>query len=777
VLRKISLGLLLMLVLAAVSLSRPMSGITVSISPTNKAITVGGDQTFTATVSGSMTTTAVTWAVNGIAGGNSTLGTVDSTGHYKAPSTPPAGYTVTVSATSVEDPTVSASTTVYVIWYKPVMTGLNPSSIPLGAFSLSVTGSSFVPGAQVLWNGSALQTTYNSSSSLTATGNATANASVQISVTNGPGSFSSPVYILVVGTGGSTTTTNNPPPPPPPSPITVNVSPATVTIAPGASQQFQATVLNTSNQSVSWLINGKAVPDPGTGSVDPTGLYTAPAIPQVPGVYLVSAVSAANGASVGTAVVTVRDPQAYSYARFLNQATFGPTPQSMAHISQIGIPAFIDEQFAMPESPMPMGDIYAATNQFYFNLGLGQDQLRQRVIYALSEIFVIARNKNVNGDEIIPWLQILSKDAFGNYLTLLKDVAKDASMGHYLDLANSGVYGGAANENFPREVMQLFSIGLEQMNIDGSYQLDALGNPIPTYTQFDVQQLAKALTGWTYDNATHTVPNGGYYAGPMVPYPAGHNTQSKTVLGVTIPANQSVQQDFDSAMNIIFNHPNVGPFIATRLIRALVTSNPSPAYITAVAQKFNDNGSGVRGDMQAVIREILTNPEARNDNPPPTFGRLRTPVQFLLAFDRQMNYPVATASGFNYLMYGMDEGILDPPSVFGHYSPLFRIPQGGGLFGPEFQIFASSDAVNRANFLYGMLYQYPSQPLINAFINLGGNPTALINAVDNALLYGQMLSTTRTAIQNSLAAMPDNNQRAIEAIYLTSLSAEYQVQH
>src|SRR5216684_465017 len=168
--------MLLIIGLAAVSLSRPMSGITVSISPTRVAVVVGADQMFTATVSGTMNTSAVTWAINNIAGGNSTLGTVDSTGHFKAPATPPPGYIVTLSATSVEDPTVTASTNIYVLWYKPIMTGLNPSSIPLGAFTLSVTGSNFVNGAQVLWNGAPLTTSFISSSSLQATGNATANA-------------------------------------------------------------------------------------------------------------------------------------------------------------------------------------------------------------------------------------------------------------------------------------------------------------------------------------------------------------------------------------------------------------------------------------------------------------------------------------------------------------------------------------------------------------------------------------------------------------------------
>jgi hypothetical protein len=262
----------------------------------------------------------------------------------------------------------------------------------------------------------------------------------------------------------------------------------------------------------------------------------------------------------------------------------------------------------------------------------------------------------------------------------------------------------------------------------------------------------------------------------MLPMPARHAGGAKAFLGGTLPAGQTIQQDLDGAIDIIFSHPNVAPFISTRLIRALVTSNPSPAYIKAVADVFNDNGYGVKGDMKAVIKAIIENPEARNDNPPGNFGRLRTPQQYLIAAARGLNLGLSSVSGFNYLMENMNEGVLDAPSVFGHYSPLFRIPNGGGLFGPEFQIYSASDAVNRANFLYQVLNVYPFNPQISPFINIAGNPQTLIDAVDNALLFGRMSQTLRDAIFNSLSAMPDSNQRAINAIYLAAMSGEYLVQ-
>ena len=194
---------------------------------------------------------------------------------------------------------------------------------------------------------------------------------------------------------------------------------------------------------------------------------------------------------------TLVDPQAVSVARFLEQSTYGPTPALITRIKQVGISAFIDEQFAAPQSAWPpfSAKIVDVVDAFFTNAVNGQDQLRQRVIGALSEILVIARSKNnTSSSEVIPWLQLLSRNAFGNYRTLLKEITLDASMGKYLDLVNSGATG-APNENYPRELMELFSLGVSRLNLDGSLLTDADGQPIPTYTQADVQQLAKALTG------------------------------------------------------------------------------------------------------------------------------------------------------------------------------------------------------------------------------------------------------------------------------------------
>ena len=948
------------LLLAVAAAAAPAGAQTVHVSPTAMNVPLGSDRRLTATVDGAANT-AVIWAVNGIPGGNASVGTIDATGKYTAPGSAVVGSKVTVRAVSVANPAASASCVVTLINPMPWVTRISPNPVLLGPFTLQVSGGNFVTGAQVLWNGKPLPTLFQSATLLTATGVATQTLPAAIAVANPGPSATSLSYALSVvmpaatGTRGGTqtptrrpestrtvtstatsspartatstrvatetatrlpatvtatgvaTSTQRPPSTETPRPsatatasapptltatatqpatetatrlpstatatiaiatatfsarppstetprptatatatsvpptltatttpsamqtatatmlqtatatmmmsatartevsrtamptttgspartrtatpsalpsVAVHVAPAAASLQPGGSQQFQATVTGTANQAVVWQVNATPGGDSSVGTITGAGLYTAPASAPSMGFVTVSAVSAVNSAAQGSAMVAIQDPLAVTYGRFLDQATFGPTQALTAHLAQIGIPAFIDEQFAMPESPWPALDTAQrsdAVDAFFANALAGQDQLRQRVIFALSEIIVEAMNKNTNGDQIVPWLQLLSRNAFGNYRTLLKEIALDASMGWYLDLANSGLSGGAPNENFPREVMQLFSIGLYQLNLDGSVQVDTHNVPIPTYTQTDVQQLAKALTGWTYGNPSGTPPSYGnfnYYPGPMLPVAAYHNTSAKTILGQPLPANQSIQQDLDGAIDIIFQHPNVGPFVATRLIRALVTSNPSPAYIARVATAFN--GTGTRGDMQAVLRAILLDPEARNDAPPANFGRLRTPMQHTIALSRALGLDLGPADQFAYLFYDMNEGLLDAASVFGHYSPSYHIPMTP-LFGPEFQIYAASDAIDRANLFYGFMYSpWPINPALQPFVDAAADPATLVNAVDHALLYGRMLPATRTALLTALPAMPDANSSALTALYLTSMSGEYLVEH
>lgn len=739
----------------------PSLAATVTVSPTSVTLATGVARQFTATVSGASDTT-VTWSVNDVTGGTNATGRIDATGRYVAPATPPPGYLVNVKATSNADPTASQGSAVTIRWQSPSISSVAPSPIAPGPFTITVTGQRFADGAVVQWNGANLPTTFVSSTSLKATGTATQLGANTVRVVNpGPASTSSAFTANVVTT------------------LAVAITPSTPSVAVGQTQQFTAVVSNGSNQTVTWTASA--------GTIDANGLYTAPATLPLAGYATITALASADGVTSGKTNVTLTDPDAVHYARFLDQATFGPSPQAMARVRQLGFEPWLDEQFAKPESPLPAMSTATRNsilNAFFANALDGDDQVRQRVILALSEILVISRNKNTNVNDLLPWLVILSRNAFGNYRTLLGEITLDASMGHYLDMVNSAKPGlaGGANENYPREVMQLFSMGLYELNADGSPKLDADGKPIPAYTQTDVQQLALAFTGWTYNNSTNSPTasgqRGAYYPGPMVPAPTYHDTRAKTVLGHVIPANQTPLQDVNAALDILFQHPNVGPFLATRFIRALVTSNPSPQYIQRVAAKFDDNGNGVRGDLTAVVRAVLLDPEARNDDPPANFGRLRTPMQHTIAMSRALSLPLPAASNFDYLLGDMGESLLNAPSVFGHYSPTFRIP-GTALYGPEFQIYSPTEAANRANFLHSFWSASGGglPTALQPFAAIASDATALTNAVDHALLYGRMPASTRNAILQALPLMYDNPQRVRTALYLTLMSGDSLVQH
>ncbi len=259
------------------------------------------------------------------------------------------------------------------------------------------------------------------------------------------------------------------------------------------------------------------------------------------------------------------------------------------------------------------------------------DQLRQRVAFALSQIFVIGGSKVGDPTAYTNYLQLLNNEAFTNYRQIMNDVTLSPAMGHWLDMVNNGKpnvsKGDHADENYAREFMQLFTIGTSQLNPDGSYQLDSNGNQIPTYTQNTVEAFALAYTGWTYPlmpGATQQTYNPAYWNGPMVPVDSNHDTESKQLLvypgvagGGLLSAGQTAEQDLNGALDNVFNHPNVGPFVSRELIQHFVTSNSSPGYIQRVASVFNDNGSGVRGDMKSVITSILIDPEARRGDSPP----------------------------------------------------------------------------------------------------------------------------------------------------------------
>jgi uncharacterized protein (DUF1800 family) len=490
-------------------------------------------------------------------------------------------------------------------------------------------------------------------------------------------------------------------------------------------------------------------------------------------------------------------------SRFLDQAAFGPDAATVAHVQQTGLAGYLDEQFNTPITPYPSPstigfDVSQVQARFFTNAVHGQDQLRQRVAFALGQIFVVSAIMENSAPQLVPYEQILQQDAFGNFATLMRDVTLSPTMGEYLTVLNNdkanAAKGTKANENYARELMQLFTIGLSKLNPDGSLQHDANGQPIPTYAQADVAEFARVYTGWTYPTkpGARLLPhNPPYYVGPMDAFEANHDTGSKTLLnGLVLPAGQTAEQDLAAALNNIFTHPNVAPFISRNLIQHLVTSNPSPAYIGRIAAVFSDNGSGVRGDLKAVVTAILLDPEARAGDAgtvvsgPDKSGHLREPVFFVASALRGLGALVNDSNGLTSRAAALNQTIFAPASVFNYYSPGYRIPAdlAGGLSlgGPEFQLESPATGVGRANLAQAIAFTNLGGGTVidfTALTNLAGDPAALMDAVSNTFLYGRMPSAMRTEIMAADTATTDKPTRARTAVYLTLSSSYYNVEH
>ncbi len=439
---------------------------------------------------------------------------------------------------------------------------------------------------------------------------------------------------------------------------------------------------------------------------------------------------------------------------------------------------------------------------WWYTVVNARDQLRQRVAFALSEIMVISANGNSmyqHPEAMATYWDVLASDAFGNFRQLLEDVTLNPTMGDYLDMVHNDkpnpARNTAPNENYAREIMQLFTIGLYQLSQDGSQQLDSNNQPIPTYGQSVVEGYASVFTGWYW--AQSGTPTWNYapanYRQPMIAFPEHHDTGAKTILnGVTLPAGQTQAQDLQNGLDLIFNHPNVGPFIARRLIQHLVTSNPSPEYISRVAGVFANNGKGVRGDMKAVVQAILLDSEARTSSIATgsnSFGHEREPLIRLANVYRAFN--ASSASG-NFVVNGANfsfgQAPFYAPSVFNFFSPFYSQVgpiQNAGLVAPEFQITTDTTVITSANTIRSAVYQQPSLSNPNAIVldlsaqtNLASNPAALVDSLNDLLLSGQMSTSTRNIVVNAVNQIPAANtlERAQTAVHLLVTSPEFVIE-
>jgi uncharacterized protein (DUF1800 family) len=486
-------------------------------------------------------------------------------------------------------------------------------------------------------------------------------------------------------------------------------------------------------------------------------------------------------------------------ARFLDQATWGPTPDSILELEAMGFQAWLQAQFALNTSDLPDQPILDSSGNsntniapvqaaFFQNTVAGEDQLRQRVAFALSQIWVVSQQSGTTPAYAYPpYWRLFRDNAFGNYRDVIQAITLSPAMGRYLNMANNNkpnpTAGTVPNENYGRELMQLFTLGLNQLNMNGS-QVMQNGAPVPTYTQADVVAMSQVLTGWTYPTTPGTTAktnNPAYYFGPMFAVEAEHDTSAKTIFGgITIPAGQTAEQDLSSLLDALMAQPTMAPFVSQQLIEHLVESNPSPAYVQRIAQVFANDGNGVVGNLQAVISAILLDPEAREGDIPnsqqaASFGHMREPALFMSNVLRGLNATVASTSAIAGDASNMGENLFNAPSVFSYFSPASRTEFG--LVGPEFQIYSTQTASDRVNYVNSIVYGTNTgfKVDLSQFVDLAMNTTALVDYINAIFMHGNMSTELTKAVTTAINTVTSPTAKAQIALYTVLTSSEYQI--
>jgi len=875
------------------------------------------------------------FSVNGIPGGNSIVGTVNSSGGYTAPAVVPSPNTVSITATIAKYPNAVPGAVAVDIWNPiPTLNSSNPAGFTEGTTTVIVSGSQFVYGSQISWNGVPIPTTYISSTQLAAQISAPTPGTFPLAVTNpNPGSATTAPLSLRVGPGqvvlkleryaGSDVRVNNrltfglsvegttnpavtlqingipggnstvgtavsnsdgsvtytaPAVVPTPNNVVqltiTSVDNPTVSLAQNISVMNPIPILTSASPMLfnpgpativltgSRFINGAQVlvnGSPTATTFNSGGQLTATVDLTQPGNLDLQVLNPAPGPATsadliatvnGTPPVPIVNPA--DAARFLEQATFGATDADVHHLSLIGYQPWLDEQFAMQphptepdvemsviinNPPCASGDIKCNASLFVQNNSdedlvqssfwqqslTAPDQLRQRVKYALSQLFVISSN-NTSSIENMPrgeasYYDMLGNDAFANFRQLLQDVTLNPMMGQFLNM--QGNDKGNANtdpdENYAREVMQLFTIGLWQLNDDGTQKLDSNGKPIPTYATNDVKGLAAVFTGYSWnipgDASNNAWSNCCVYVGngfgeellPMQAFPNHHSIVQKQFLGVTIPATSSPDPDGDLkiALDTLFNHPNLPAFFSKQMIQHMVTSNPSPAYVNRVAQVFKNDGTGVRGNLQAVVTAILLDGEARDTATVLSnsqYGKVREPLlrytEWARAFTAQSRTGSFYIGSTEDPVYGFNEMWLRAPTVFNWFSPVYTPPgtsiAAANLLAPEMQIVNVSSVVGFINFMQISVGAGSTNgpDIFSSYgteMALASTPDKLLDRINLLLMSGQMSSNLYNQILSAVGSIsiPSGDQNAIDAallrrvqtaVYLTVASPDFAAQ-
>jgi uncharacterized protein (DUF1800 family) len=685
---------------ALLTLTAPLlqAQVKVQIVSTINQLHIGTALQLTSAVTGT-TDQGVTWTVNGVAGGNSTLGTITAQGLYNTPAVMPSPNIVNLVATHRATGTESGVFELRFTNPYPMLASVRPAHLSTGLFGITVNGSGFVPGSRVRLGSNFLNTTYVSATRLVATG----------------------------------------------------------------------TITEADKGDVSLLVFN---PEPG-------GMPSAP----VP-VTL-------NPSRTFTPRVTEA-----AAARFLEQGAFGPDRASIEQVQRLGIEAWIDQQFQEPVSPyqdpemIVFNSVTPLQNRFFTNAVHGSDQLRQRVTFALAQIWVISAAQSNSPERFVPYLRILQNRAFGNYRDLMRDMTLSPTMGDWLNMVNNAkadpARGIRPNENYARELLQLFTIGTVLLSPGGTVQLER-GQPAQSYTQAAIQEFSRALTGWTYPTRPENKPaarNTAYYIGPMEAWEANHDTGSKTLLlGIQTPAGQSAAKDLDAVLDNLFYHPNIAPFVCKNLIQHLVKSNPSPEYVSRAVSVFDGpTGGGQRGDLKQVVKAILLDPEARAGDdtvqPAATDGHLREPVLWMATLLRALGAMVNDTNALPSRGAALGQNIHMPPTVFNYYMPGTKAA-ASELFGPEFEILTPTTAIERANQVNSIIYGSLGNGAVvdlNNWAALANSPTELLDEIDLVFFHGAMPLELRQVLMDAVINTATERAKAQAALYLAASSAYYTVQ-
>ncbi|MBB3474131.1 DUF1800 family protein [Sphingomonas sp. BK345] len=503
--------------------------------------------------------------------------------------------------------------------------------------------------------------------------------------------------------------------------------------------------------------------------------------------------------------------------RFAKQATFGPTPDSISRIAALGFKGWLDEQFAMHGASyndlivwVPINycktntdnpkcwefnfSRYPTASRFYADAVLAPDQLRQRVAFALSQILVVSAGQVKNGAGLASYQQMLLDNAFGNYRDVLQKVTMHGYMGAYLNMANSAK--GAPSENYARELMQLFAMGPVQLNQDGTPVLGASGATLPNYTPDDVRGVARALTGWTYvKSGGLTDASANNHTLPMVPKTQNYDRAAKQFLGTTVPAGATQEASVAAVVDAVFNHPSTPPRLAKLMIQNLVTSNPSPAYVGRVAGAFRDNGAGVRGDMKALVRAVLLDPEARGDEPRGDAGKVKEPALALVALARAIGF---RTDGVAFVNRDTPTGqpVFEAPSVFNFYPPDY--PLNDRLVSPASKLMSAGSVMALQTILYdwtikgeagradftnniGVPNFTGTTPVWDGWDAIGSDPDRLVAVVNLLLLSNSATGAQLSAMRSAALSITDPDatlqarKRAQAVLYIAASSPNFLV--